>query len=158
VVLHTLCLKRKNNNKFLKMKIITANPILQMSSLGYSNITGTDNTEAIKQFQIFANKKDANLKLTENGVWNQATADASVKYGADFDKFAKLMLGITLTTTGVLPMATNQNTTSETTKTTLITEDKDKKDEGMSTGMKIGLAVGGVAVIGAIIYFATRKK
>jgi len=29
---------------------------------------------------------------------------------------------------------------------------------GLSMGAKIGIAVGGVAVLGAIIYFATKKK
>lgn len=37
-------------------------------------------------------------------------------------------------------------------------DDTKEKEEGLSTGMKIALAVGGVAVVGAIIYFATRKK
>jgi hypothetical protein len=32
------------------------------------------------------------------------------------------------------------------------------RERGMSTGMKIGIAVGGVVLLGTIIYFATRKK
>lgn len=32
------------------------------------------------------------------------------------------------------------------------------KKKGMSKGLKIGLAIGGAVLLGAIIYFATRKK
>ena len=35
---------------------------------------------------------------------------------------------------------------------------KDDKKPGMSKGLKIGLIVGGVVLLGAIIYFATRSK
>ena len=81
------------------MKIITANPIIideekVSPSDEYLNISGSDNSEAIRQFQIYANKRGYSPKLPENGIWTTDTANAAKIYGADFDSFAKMVLGI----------------------------------------------------------------
>lgn len=85
------------------MKIITANPIIideekVSPSDEYLNISGGDNSEAIRQFQIYANKKGYSPRLPENGIWTTDTANAAKIYGAEFDSFAKMVLGITTST------------------------------------------------------------
>jgi hypothetical protein len=130
------------------MKVITNAPILTNVSSNYdiasADFSGVNGTTEPSQTEKLAKEKQGLTWDKITGGWTKAQESGMVD----------TLLGLfgkgrqTQNTTGTynpLVQPTGNLTT-------------EKEDEGMSTGMKIGLAIGGVAVVGAIIYFATRKK
>lgn len=128
------------------MKVITNAPILTNVSNNYekasADFSGANGTTEPSQAEKLAKEKQGLTWDKITGGWKKAQESGMVD-----------------TLLGLFGKGTqNQYTTGSYNPQVQPTDTIVKEDTGMSTGMKIGLAIGGVAVVGAIIYFATRKK
>lgn len=131
------------------MKVITNAPILtnvsgnyDIASADFSGANGTPPSPS---------SSDVEKAKKEGFDWDKATGTwKKVQDSGALDYIAGLL--------GKRNQQPTQTYSGGGINYSVIPVDDETKEEGLSTGMKIGLAVGGVAVIGAIIYFATRKK
>jgi hypothetical protein len=150
------------------MKILTSNPIRFQGRNKFgetrSNISGSDTSVKISSFQKWANKKDATLKLREDGIWDEATNQANSKYEKDYNNFLTSIMNIGLATAGLKPTTTSTappTSTTTTTSTTTEISDADKKleDEKKKKKMKnIILISSSVVVLGIVIYLIVKTK
>lgn len=92
-------------------------------------------------------------------VWKGALAYVASKYIKDVSE-TTTSTGKTKVTTSKTTVASTKKSPSiqTTTSTPQIAPTKPPEEEGLSTGSKVAIAGGAVAVIGLIVYFATRKK
>ena len=142
------------------MNVITSNPILQMSSF-----EGNKNDVArVRAFQFFVKANDKSSKVIINGIWDEATSEASKIWGEKFDKITykdqnfvnKINERINAPTSkggtntdglaGILAGLKTTETTIDQAKTTLT------DDEKKARNMKIIATTGG-----AVVGFAIAK-
>lgn len=112
------------------MKITTAYPVIINKKREnyqdfYLNIDG-DNEAQVKQFQIFANSKGANLKV--DGKYGAKSKKAYKTYGADFEKFWTAMGGVASNNGNILGKPANNGGSASNTPSEK--EIKEKKAKG----------------------------
>lgn len=167
------------------MKVLSEYPVIVQNTSNFSSLDGASNPKLVLGFQKWANKFKG-AKLAEDGKWGKNTSNAWNKYGADYQKIAQGAFGILNTaasTASTSPEKTDKlgnalNKYSQVKESGIFdsiknlfgmnknvpTDDSSTypadqaAPTGMSKGMKIGLAVGGVVLLGTIIYLVARKK
>jgi len=123
-------------------KVITNAPIFYSSAAGSpppppsQTSTTKPKVDYTKLLQV---GKDAYKQAKDSGI-----LDAGVEYAKEQYAAAKAKKAGVSTTSG--------------TTTVIVGEQTSADSKGMSTGVKIGIAVGVVAVVGVIIYFVKKNK
>jgi hypothetical protein len=134
------------------MNVLTKNPII-VASNGYSNYTSSTGAMAAGAAATSKTPSTSDIeKAKKEGFdWDKATGTwKKVQESGALDYLASLF--------GKKNQQPTQAYYGSGTNYQPPVVPVDTKEKGMSTGMKVGLAIGGIAVVGAIIYFATRKK
>jgi hypothetical protein len=136
------------------MKVITNAPILTNVSGNYdiasADFSGANGTRPSFSSSRSPSSSDVEKAKREGFDWDKATGNWKKVQDSGVLDFISGLVG---------KGRQNQSQYNTGNYPPLVpVDDTKEKEEGMSTGMKIGLAIGGVAVVGAIIYFATRKK
>ncbi len=170
--------KKKKFPKRIGVKVISFNGVNDssfdgdnMMSFDGDSLTSFDGKKAasaqIAEFQKFANSKGYTPKLTVDGKYGANTQKAIDAWGAEFDKINPVVKSGLETVTNK-PAETKLVSPYQFDDRSIVpadnyAKDKDKKSvkekiSGLSKGAKIGIAIGGVAIIGLIVYAIVRKR
>ncbi len=124
------------------------------------------NSSQIADFQKFANSNGFTPQLTVDGKYGTNTQKAIDAFGTKYDAYVKFRdddSGGTVINNPPVPASDPKVAKATEAAKVEAAKSADKKSlkdkiKGLSVGAKIGIAVGGVAIIGLIIFVATRKK
>lgn len=134
------------------------------------------NADHVKEFQEFANKSGAKPSLDVDGKWGTKTQASWDKYGKKFKEENKAKKSLPAPVVPVVDATDKKEKVKEVVNKGLgflsmfsvpETDASGKEVIDSVTGqpktkmnlpLVIGVSVGGLAIVGTIIYFATRKK
>lgn len=151
------------NEAFLLMSVLMSenNPYLNFANMGgYSNVTGTsfNPTNPFSALPTFDPNAFASSESTSSTTAKKDFEDTTV--GTILDKL--FTLGNTYLTKEELAVRkaeaqAGQNISNNEVRILELGDDK-KDDEKSNTGLYVGLAIGGVAVVGLLVYLIAKKK
>lgn len=164
------------------MKVLSEYPVIVQNTSNFSSLDGASNPKLVLGFQKWANRFKG-ARLTEDGKWGKNTSSAWNKYGVDYQRVlqgAKSVLDTAAANTSperTDKLGTALNKYSQVKESGILDtigsifgrkqpveqgamdySQEQPQASGMSKGAKIGLAIGGVVLLGTVIYLATRKK
>lgn len=142
------------------MNVITTNPIMQMSSFeGNKN-----DVLRVKAFQYFVTLNEKPTQVVVNGVWDNATEEASKIWGKQFDKLTYKDQNFVSKINERINTPTSKSGTNTVDSSAIVTEglsaveDALKEEEKKAKMMKI-IATSGGAVVGfAIAKFVMKTN
>jgi ATPase subunit of ABC transporter with duplicated ATPase domains len=133
------------------MNVITKYPIVASNS----------DAETIDQYRStysgFASSAVRRARQNRRRKSREKRRERGETFGQRFKQGAQKVLNNPFVQ-NVLAQKLGMGTEAQTSPTAIDSASETKTSEGLSKGAKIGIAIGAVAIIGAIVYFVTKKK